>query len=184
MQTKQIHLYISLGIITCLLGMLLVLFQQEILIFRMPQHNKQHAIGITRAKKKQVTLYAWHNGSWQQDSFELIWPKEKQAQLTRVINSWFAYMHDEKLLPKKVTVQQVLLATGDQIAYVSCDRNPFGKAQPIHAKWHSIESMLKTVGSAGIPGVQELQILVNHKPLHDPHLDSARPWPIAGFMKQ
>ena len=56
--------------------MVLVLFQQEILILRMPQRNKQHAIGVTRATKKQVTLYAWHNGSWQQDSYELIWPEE------------------------------------------------------------------------------------------------------------
>lgn len=77
---------------------------------------------------------------------------------------------------------QSVVVTQAQEAYLSFDRNPFGKEQSTFEKWIWVESLLKTVRIADVP-LQSIYFLAYHQPLHDVHLDFSISWPVVGFFK-
>jgi len=84
-------------------------------------------------------------------------------------------------MEKKITVQTVLLSTSDQVAYLSFDSDPLSKESSTFDKWMLIEGLLKTIRENSVR-LQQIQLLVHHQLMQDPHLDFSKPWPVDGFL--
>ena len=85
-------------------------------------------------------------------------------------------------MEKKVVVQTVLLSASDQVAYLSFDSGPLSEESSTFDKWMLIEGLFKTIRKNNVP-LEQIQLLVHHQLMKDPHLDFSKPWPIDGFLK-
>lgn len=175
--------YFILCAIAALCGMMAISLHNGWIMVRYPSPLTQanQYLNETASPKKTVTLYTWHHDRWQQEKTTLLWHTDKAEQIKYLINSWFSFLDEEKIIAKRVTVQTVLLTTTEQ-ALISLDRSPFDKQCSVHEKMMLVESLLKTMRENHI-NIQRIQLLVHHAPLHDEHVDFNHAWPINGFIQ-
>jgi len=176
MNNKQ---YIIISLACTILGILFFAFYQEIIIIRHP--NIPPYTSSMVVVKKEAKLIFWHNEKWHTETQDMIWHTTPGKNIHYLINSWLTLLDAENIIDKKITVQPVLLTSAQHEAYISFDRNPFAKEASTFEKWMFIEGILRTLKENGIP-IQQVQFLVHHAPLNDPHLDFSKAWPIQGFM--
>jgi len=175
--------YLILSLFFAIVGMLFFGIKNEFIILNYPIARPQLVINRHHASKKKVTLIFWQNNQWKTENNDLLWTQNKQQDLHRLINSWLTLLHEENGMEKKITLQTVLFATSDQVAYLSFDSDPLSKESSTFDKWMFIEGLLKTIRENNVP-LQQIQLLVQHQFMQDPHLDFSRPWPINGFLEQ
>jgi len=155
---------------------------QEIIIIRWPFLTPESRT-ITSTTKKEVSLFFWHNHIWHQEKKEILWHETTSTNIHNLINNLFILLEEEQIMPKKTSVQSVLIAPSGRTAYVSFDQSPFLKNHITYEKWLIIEGILKTIRENSTD-IDTIQFLVRHTPFHDQHLDFSKPWPITGFHKQ
>jgi hypothetical protein len=172
--------YIPLSLSCAILGMLFFALYQEIIIIRYPS-DKPYSSN-TVVVKKEAKLIFWHNEKWHTETQDMIWHTNTGKNIHYLINSWLTLLDAENIIDKKIAVQPVLLTVAQHEAYISFDRNPFAKEANTFEKWMFIEGILRTLKENGIP-IQQVQFLVHHAPLNDPHLDFSKAWPIQGFLQ-
>ena len=180
---KRIFQYSMLSSIMIIIGILYGAFAHNILIIHSPFFSSQRAVPQDTSiniSKKKVTLFFWHNDTWNKEEIDLIWSPNTQKTLKYLINSWLTLLEEDDIQEKRIGLQSV--AIHNKNAYISLDRNPFDKAMPIIEKWLWIEGLLKTIRENKID-IKTVQLLVHHKVLHDYHLDFSNPWPIEGFFE-
>ena len=85
-------------------------------------------------------------------------------------------------MPKKVVIQSILTDASGREAFISFDRNPLAKEKSTFQKLMWVEGLLNTIKGSGLP-IENIQLLIHHKPLSDAHLDFTHPWPISGYGK-
>ena len=132
--------------------------------------------------KKEITLHYFSHEKWNCEKQELLWSDSTTKNTYQLINAWLTLLDEEQIISKKITLQTALLSTSGTM-YLSFDHNLLSKEDTIFKKWMLIEGLLKTIAINNIP-VQQVQFLVHHQPLHDPHLDFSSPWPVYGFIKK
>lgn len=162
-------------------GILFFAYMQEWIIIRSPlsiTHMPLHS----EATRQNITLYCWARDQWHHETVSLIWPTNKQEAATYLVRAWLSYIDDEHGLAQHTSLQSVILSSSMTHALISFDRNPCDKTGSIMHKLMLIESLLKTLKESGLK-LQEVSLLVHHKPLHDAHLDFSNPWPIDGFIQ-
>lgn len=162
-------------------GILFFAIQNELIIFNLSTVQKINQ--RKPANKKQVNLIFWQNNQWKTETHDLLWTNNKQQDLRCLINAWLTLLHEENIMEKKVTLHTVLLAASDQVAYFSFDSAPLPKESATIVKLLFIEGLLKTIRENNIT-LQEIQFLVQHELLEDPHLDFSKSWPINGFLQE
>ncbi|MGB8366732.1 MAG: hypothetical protein WCD44_00070 [Candidatus Babeliales bacterium] len=162
-------------------GMLFFAIKNEFIIFNIATIT-QEVSNEKPASKKEVHLIFWQNNQWKAENHDLLWTHNKQQDLHCLINTWLTLLHEENNMEKKVTLHTVLLATSDQTAYLSFDSDPLSKESATTGKLFFIEGLLKTIRENDI-SLQEVQFLVQHEQMQDPHLDFSKPWPINGFFQ-
>lgn len=133
------------------------------------------------AIKKKIVLSFWRSNQWKNETQEIIWTDKKEQNITQLIISWFENAYEEKIIDKKINLQSAVLTSSNSDLILSFDQNPLDQSGPIIDKLMLIESLLKTIRENGIQ-LQTVQILVNHQPLKDEHLNFLNPWPVSGFV--
>jgi len=131
-------------------------------------------------QKKQVVLHYFYGDKWKAEKQELLWTEKEDKNIFQLINALLTLLDEERVIEKKMTLQSVLISSAGCM-YLSFDHNILGKQETIFKKWMLIEGILKTITANGIVA-QQVQFLVQHKPLEDAHLDFSTPWPSYGFM--
>ena len=180
---KKYHIIISTT--AFILGVLFFAVYQGWIIFRYPSYYREieEQLHKTARIKKDVKLIFWHEGKWHTESTTLIWHHDKARTIDYLINTWLTMLDEDNIMDRKVSLQSVLLAASDQDAYLSFDRPPFSKQSSTFEKWMWIEGLLRTIRNNDIR-LQRIHFLVHHQPMHDTHLDVAKPCPLHGFLQQ
>lgn len=177
------NFYITISIIALSLGLLLVLYQKELIILRLPSYNKNDALNINKkAIKKNITLWYWNNSKWNPEKVDSIWSTNELENIHILVSNWLTLMEEEKVIDKKVILQNVLPAINEAEAYISFDRTIFNEENSTFNKLMVIESLLKTLKENGVKA-QKVKLFVQHQPMTDSHLDFSHPWPITGFLE-
>lgn len=176
---KRAHSYILLSVACLFFAFTIFAISNNWIIFTLQKswHNNNHHAVI---EKKQVTLFYFHQKKWKTDTQEILWTTNTSDNIYRLVNAWLTLLDEEKILPKKVTLQSALLSPC-QTAYLSFDRTILPKDGSIFLKLMFIEGLLKTIGKLNEP-IQSVQFLSHHQQLHDQHLDFSNPWPMSGFI--
>jgi hypothetical protein len=172
-------------IISCLLlGAFFFLIQRKWLIICWTFNPIQSSIPIIskdNSIQQRVKLYFAKDEKFRHEDATIIWNLEnKNDTLKHLVDSWLSILHDEKIFSKKLTVESIGLNTSEQDAYISLNQIFPWQEWSIAQKWLTLESLLKTIKESGL-GIKFVSILVNDKPLEDPHLSFIQPWPIEGF---
>lgn len=170
-------------VLCTVVGAFFCAYQNGWLIICLPitkqQQRKIHT--ATTSVGKKVVATWWYDNSWQTESIELVWSTDKNAALEALVRAWVALIDEENNEIKPLVVQTAMFGVRATTAYISCDRNPFGKNASMYEKLRWFDGLAKTIIASGLP-CTHIQLLVNHKPLLDAHLDFSKPWPIAGFI--
>jgi hypothetical protein len=175
-------MYIALSCAAFFLGMMVIAFQNEWIIIKLPI-SRTEELDRTSAKiaKKNAVIIYWDETKWLKETKDILWPHDKSEQIKHLICSWLEVAHNERADAQKIKLQTVILACKDLDAYISFDRSPFEKEWSIYKKWHHLESLIKTLKDNAI-SLRSITWLVNHEPVQDPHLDFQESWPLDGFL--
>jgi len=174
-------------ILTCLIsGALFFLIQRKWLIIHwafQPIQSSIPLISKDNSKQQKIRVYFWKDDKFRHDDVTIIWNIEnKHDTLKHLVDSWLSTLQDEKILSKKLKVENIAIGSSEQEAYISLSQNIPWQEWPIIQKWLLIECLLKTIKEAGL-GIKFVSLLVNNKPLEDAHLNFIQPWPIEGFKE-
>jgi hypothetical protein len=169
-----------IGGISLLIGMLFFGWHNELIIFRSPFNRIIHAIPDQSTTKKIVLSY-WHNNQWHTEENKIIWSDDPMHNVTYLVNNWLSLITEIHNLSPQIKLQSALIGISGYDLYLSFDTNPLPMSWSIHAKLMFIEGLLKSLRTNDIP-LQTVQLLINHKPLIDAHLDFSQPWPVSGFV--
>jgi len=173
--------YIIISILSFLSAILFFLLYNQIIVITWSQSKQQEQTDISSFCKKEITLHYFYREKWKSEKLELLWSDSITKNTHQLINAWLTLLDEEQITQKKIALQAALLSTSGTL-YLSFDNNPLSKEDTIFKKWILIESLFKTIRENGI-AVQDVQLLVHHRPLVDQHLDFSMAWPIQGFMK-
>lgn len=172
------------SILSALLGILVCGYFNSWIIIRLPTINTTCTTQeqINGSEKKAGTLFYWHNNSWKTERTDLIWTERPVTNCTYLLNSWFTFLDEERIIDRKVSVQTAIISASGKEIYLSFDRSPFNPHNTTFEKWMLIEGVLKTLRENKIT-IPLIHFLEHHQPLRDNHLDFTNPWPIEGFIK-
>ncbi len=171
--------YLLLSIIMLLIGILLFAIQQQYIIFNFRSPILPQEIPNV-AYKKNVSLWYWHHDAWHHEQMPFLF-SETLPTLQPIISQWLDMLFNEKIVRKKIKLEEASLSSDHHELFVSFDRTPWNKENSLFEKWMIIEGLLKTIKNADST-IQKVRFLVNHQPLLDFHLDCTNAWPIQGFL--
>lgn len=174
--------YISLSILALFIGIIFFMIEKKWIIF---QHKKTINIDLMKnieIRKKNLKLVYWNRDKWNYEDIELLWTEDKAKNIKYLIDSWLTILDEDKIMTKKVTLQDVALDSSGQEAILSFDRNPLNKENPTYEKLMWIEGLLKTIRDNNIQ-IQRIRFLVHHQTLNDNHLDFSSSWNLYGFLE-
>ena len=179
MSTRQ---YLILSGCTLLAGILFYGIYNELIVFHLPSKRGTQPLE-EQVTHKNIPLIFWKNGSFLTEEKELLIRPNRQRTLNDLLTSWLNLLEEEHILKKKVSIQSIMLDASGSEASISFDRNPLGKEDSTYQKLMTLEGLLTTIKSSGLP-LTSVRFLVNYKTINDPHLDFSHPWPITGYSKQ
>lgn len=163
-----------------LIGALVFAIKSDYIIIR-GRHSMYDTHTTHQATDKLLQLYYYRNGQWQRETSVLLWQEDAQQNNFALVQQWLFALYQEQLIQKKITLQSAIICPENRTLYLSFDRSFLHKEATLQENWLLIESLLKTLRLPGT-SVSSVQLLVNHQPLQDPHLDCSRPWPLQGFL--
>lgn len=177
------YLWLSLG--ACMAGMLFFGYHHGWIIIQNPFATSLYSSSGMQGSmdKKTAKLVFWQHDRWNTEKRDLLWPADKAQAATYLINSWLTLLDEEMVMDKKVMLQSAIIGAQGTDLYLSFDCNPLVAETTVYAKWHWVESLLKTLRENDI-SVKTVQLLVHHQPLVDDHLDFTHPWPLKGFLDE
>ena len=149
------------------------------ILFRIPWSTNEMVHSVIQ--KKHVVHHYFHADKWKTEKQEILWHDTTEKNIFHLLNAWLVLLDEERITPKKTTVQSVLIS-GSGTAYLSFDHNILAKEEIIFKKWMVMEGLLKTIASNDIP-ITHVQFLVQHSIVRDAHLDFSLAWPVQGFIK-
>ena len=172
--------YIILSATSFIAGILFCALYNQWIIIQLPSFSPR-STQSSAINRKKIVLHYFHNDKWKTETQEHLWSENTPKNISQLVNAFLTLLNEEKIIGKKTTLQSVLLSKSGT-AYLSFDHNIFSKEDTIFKKWMILEGLLNTIRTNTI-SIQNVQFLVQHQQLNDPHLDFSMPWPIEGFMK-
>ena len=169
-------------------GGTLFLINREFLIVKWSWGGFSEIEDLENTKKnlilrKNVNLYYYKDEKFYTEAINTVWFTSKPENLKHLINNWLSFLHDERILNKKVYLESASLSESGQELFLSFDQIPFIRDWSIFNKLCLIESLLKTINKVNL-GIQKVVFLVDHQVMEDDHLDFSQGWPVDGFLEE
>lgn len=185
--SKKISFYFLI-IFFCILGGVLFFFiQREWVIFKFNfgfgKTNSDLFSKQDLSLRRKVKMYYWKDEKILFEEQMLIWFANKSETLKHLVNNWLSFLHQERLIDKKISLETVMIDQGGQQAYFSFNQNPFDHEWSIFHKYSLIECLFKTIKNSGID-TKTIVFLVGNQAMEDDHLDFSKDWPIDGFLQE
>ncbi len=177
-------IFTSLALAALFSGILFFCVYQEWLI--VSWHVPKNSFITSEQKtleRKTIKLTVWKQENWYQEESIVVWETNQKAQLKTLIAEWLTLAYEEKILEKKITIENVLLSPSGNDSYISFSDTLFEKKWSTYKKLHLIESLLKSIRENNIK-IQKIFFLMKDQPLIDVDLDFSQAWPISGFLFQ
>lgn len=177
--------YILLSILTFLLGMFFFSLKKEWIIFRFPFTNIDSILDQEikfKNTKKNIKLSYWQNNKWNVETSQLIWSDQESVNVHSIISQLLNLLNEEKVIDKKINLQNAFISSNGQNLYLSFDGNILPTNRSTYDKLMIIESILKTIAQNNIK-ISKVHFLINNQIMNDEHLDFSNAWPIEGFIK-
>lgn len=175
-------MYLYISCITILCGMLFYALYNELLVIRFV--GRATSVPLEQhTQRKTVSFYYWTKGELKKEQKEVLISSYLTNTLTHLVNGWLSLLEEEKIVPKKVSLQAILIDKSETEAYISFDKSPLPKELSTYDKLRLLQSLLQTILEAGT-SVTLVHFLVNHAPLNDPQLDFSHGWPINGYFSK
>jgi hypothetical protein len=179
------NLKFTITSIACLTaGILMFLIQRNWLII---YWNFGSVEGQTQLQKeeissrKKIRIYFWLDEKFRHEDTIIIWNNDNKGEnLKHLVNSWLASLLDEKIISKKIELENVIISMQEQEVFISFSQVFSWQEWSIFQKYKLIDSLLKSIKEAD-RDIRLVNILVNNKPLEDEHLSFLQPWPTDGF---
>ena len=169
-------------------GAIFFIIQRDFLIIYWPfdSQNRDKIIKKTKEHivlRKKVMLYYPQDDKFFSEEKTIVWFDSKAENLKHLVNNWLSFLHEERVMDKKVYLETVLLSREDEQVFFSFDQVLVGKEWSIFKKWSVIESLFKTIRYAGLD-VKNINFLTKNQQMEDDHIDFSQSWPIDGFLQQ
>lgn len=176
------RLFFLISSTLCAAGALTYCIMNNIIIFRgfSVLKKEQQVVQSFHEQKKKITLFFFKNNNLKQETETIVLTKDNQENCIILINRWLSLLIDEALIPFRIAVQSASYDITGKKLILSFEQSFLNSTDPVFKKLMTIEALLKTIRE-NIPQIQELYLLVNHRPLHDEHIDTAHAWPVHGF---
>ena len=175
------HTIALLSLLCLLIAPIFFIFYNQRIILYFPITSHDSLISSSSNIAKQIVTHIYYkNDTWKKETQELLWTDNNAKNIHQLINAWLTILDEERITPKKITLQSALISKTDTL-YLSFDHQILYKENSIFNKWMIIEGILKTLVTNNIP-INRVQFLVQHQQLNDQHLDFSQPWPIQGFL--
>lgn len=176
------RLLFFLAIISFFLGIMTYLCINNLIIFRgfSALRKEQQIITSFKEKKKNIILFFFKNNRITQEAESIILTEDHQENCITLINRWLSVLADESLVPFRIKLQAASVDSTGKKLILSFEQNFLNGSDSVFKKIMTIEALLKTIRN-NITHIQEVYFLVNHRPLHDDHIDTSHAWPIHGF---
>ena len=175
-------------IIFCIIiGMFFFLIQRKILLIHWDFRKTEDLENIEKNNEnitlhKKVNFYYWKDEKFCFEEFTFVWFSSDTENLRHLINNWISFLHEERILSRKISLDTVSLSQNNQQAYLSFDQFFLDREWSIFKKWCFIEGMFKTIKNSG-SNIKLINFLVKHQQMEDDHLDFSQSWPIDGFIE-
>jgi hypothetical protein len=176
------YLKISL-ILTCFFisGILFFAYQESWIIINIPQTSIWKNLQNPKNTTINCYLWAFKNNQWIKEEKQINKTEDTAQMIQSLLNNWFLFLQEEHILRKTITVDSCILSPTKKLAFISLNHNPFNSQATTYECLILIEGCLKTIRENKIE-LQDIQILLNHKPWTDHRLNMEIPWPITGYM--
>jgi hypothetical protein len=178
--------YLILILICLACGSVFFLIQRKWLVVYWtlaPIQSNVRFVSKDNSTQKNISLFFWKNEKLRHNDAIIIWNTEnKHSTLKQLIDAWLSVLYEEKVFTKKISTESIALSKSEQEAYISLNQCPPWQEWSIQDKWSTVESLLKTIRDTELD-IKFISILVNGKPLEDPHLSFNQLWPIEGFKE-
>ncbi len=132
-----------------------------------------------QTRHSRIALFAWDGSQTEQ---QLALRDDLATTLDTIVRAWLTYVTNEGLMPAPVQLEHVSTASSGHTAIISLKSSLFGPNWSSKRKLECIEALLKTIQRANV-AIHNVQLLVNHMPMGDDHLDFSSPWPIDGYTQ-
>ncbi|MBD3231204.1 hypothetical protein GF322_00925 [Candidatus Dependentiae bacterium] len=177
--------FLFLPIIICFfIGIIFFIIQKSWIIIQWPfasnLENVKFVVDSATELHKKVKFFYYKDERFLEENVDLLWIENKSENLKHLINNWFVFLREERLVDKPYYLETVAFADDLQTVYLSFNKSFLDQEWSIFKKSNFMESLLKTISYSDL-GVKNLIFLVNHQEMEDYHLDFSRCWPIYGF---
>lgn len=171
--------FIRLGIVCCFIGIFIAGMMRGWIIIQLPTSLTKHQ-QTTSIEERSCSFWLSTAQGFRNEKETCLWPHDTAAALQSLVTVWTNLTNEDAPGGKTLHLQTALMSDG-HTAYLSFEQSLFDSEQSTHARWHKVESLLRTIRE-NMPEITSVMFLVNHKPLIDRCLDFSRPWPIQGFL--
>lgn len=180
--------FIFFVLISFVLGIAFVLINRELIVIKwfgniFNQHEEIDKTKKNLILRKDLNLYYWQDDKFNTETINTVWFSQKAENIKHIINQWLSFLHDERIINKKIYLESASLSESDQKVYLSFDQVPFLRDWSIFNKLCFVEALLKTINNSGL-GIKNVFFLIDHQIMEDDHLDFSVSWPVDGFLGQ
>jgi N-acetylmuramoyl-L-alanine amidase len=176
----QPFVYGFLLAIIAISGALWYSIHHDIFIILPYKNTYQQAASSSTTAKKQVDIYIWKQEEEQKERIEIIWESDIENQVHAIVQAWLTLLEQENIISEKITVQDVCGGLVKDAFFISFTASPLPKDASTKTKLKIIDSLVKTVKN-NLSLHAPIQLLVQHKPIIDPHIDFSANLPIEGY---
>ncbi|MFH1644192.1 MAG: hypothetical protein ABIA74_03390 [bacterium] len=180
------YFFIFVVFIAFISGSALFLINRELIVVKwngdfFNQHEEVDETKKNLILRKNLNLYYWQDEKFNIEIINTVWFSQKSENIKHIVNQWLSFLHDERIIDKKIYLESASLTETEQEVYLSFDQIPLLRDWSIFNKLCFIQSLLKTINKSGI-GIQKVFFLVDHQVMEDDHLDFSAFWSIDGFL--
>lgn len=155
-------------LIMSLAGIIFFMHQESWIIFNFPQlpamiTNKP----INKITYKQAKLFIWQNKQFKEETCQIIDNAHTSSMMTDLIDHFLIACQEKALIDQPVQAESVIISKQD--LFISFNHSPFNKQSSTHHKLMFVQSLIKTIKQFNSQ-VMQIQLLVHHQPIQDPHL--------------
>lgn len=175
--------YLLITMTSLLAGITFFMYQQGWIVLNLPKVNGSYTLfkqDKNKLIKKNINLFFWQNEKWHKESTEIIWSDSISQNCFIIVSNWLNILDEEKIIDKKISLQNALSSSNEQEIYLSFDRVLFNDESSTFDKLMLIESLLKTLRDNDIE-IKKVNFLVHNQEMRDNHLDFSHSWTITGF---
>jgi len=162
-------------------GILFFAYQESWIIINIPKTSIWKNLQKPQVSETDSNLWAFKNNEWITETKQIIKTNDTAKTIQNLLNSWFLFLLEEHIITQTITVTSCVLSPTKKIAFISLNYNPFTPEATTYECLMLLEGCLKTIRENKIE-LQDIQILLNHKPWTDHRLNMEIPWPITGYV--